>query len=1164
MLQVKNVKKQYRTGNLVQKALDGVSLNLRDNEFVAILGPSGSGKTTLLNVIGGLDRYDSGELIINGLTTKKYKDSDWDYYRNHTIGFVFQSYNLIPHQTLLANVELALTISGISGSERKHRALKALESVGLKEQAHKKPNQLSGGQMQRVAIARALVNDPDIVLADEPTGALDSETSVQVMNLLQEVAKDRLVVMVTHNPELAEQYATRIVTIKDGKLINDTNPYNIPKEQLEEGIVKKTGKSSMSFKTALSLSFNNLLTKKARTFLVSAAGSIGIIGIALIMSLSTGANAYIASIEQEAMAEYPLQITSVGYNLASIMTNVSSSLIENAEGAQNAGTKDDDTVKVVDTISSMFSGMSDNDLKSLKKYLESGESNIDTFARSIRYSYAVTPSIYQPEDDGYYKIYPSSTSASSTAMTTGTGGAFNELPADATLYEDQYMLRAGHWPQNSHECVLVLTDGGMVTDTLMYTLGFRDRTEMQEMMQAMQSGQNVELKEYDETYSYDSFLGLSFKVISPSLTYQYDAEHNVYTSFENDREKMQTLLNEQEDMVISGIVQPVPDSDTVMLQTGIYYPASLTLELMDEAQNSDVVKAQLDNPDINVFTGKSFTDENAADSFSMEDLFTVDETALQEAFSIDTSALNVDPSSMNFDLSNIDTSSMIDPSALSSVMPSLSSSDIQTIIDAANITISEEQLSNLFNTLIKGYDTSTIEQYSTGLLEYLKSEEGKTILCEFVSSLISDEASAVLSPEALQKMAEVIMQDYAEFAMTQPDPTDFETNIAAYMQTEEAQNLFQQQSDKIVSALVSIEITEEDLTNFISSLSSGYDAYAKAHGYVDSNAIVSSFENYLNSEAVQQTIKDTVSSMVDTNGIAKAMTNVLQSSMSSFTNTLSTQISTATSSILQQVSAQLTSSMQNMMGSLSTNMQSMFNIDPEAFANVIKVNMSANEIAEMMSSLMNNTESSYKTNLTTLGYADEDAPEEIDIYPVDFAAKGEITNILDTYNENMQNSGQEDKVIIYADLVAAMMSSVTTIVDTISYVLIAFVAISLIVSSIMIGVITYISVLERRKEIGILRALGASKHNVAQVFNAETFITGLLAGAIGVGVSWLLLIPGNAIIHAIAGNTEINAILPIPNAIALVLLSILLTIIAGLLPSRKAANSDPVTALRTE
>ena len=868
--------------------------------------------------------------------------------------------------------------------------------------------------------------------------------------------------------------------------------------------------------------------------------------------------------EQEAMAEYPLQITSVGYNLASIMTNVSSSLIENAEGAQNANTKDDDTVKVVDTISSMFSGMSDNDLKSLKKYLESGESNIDTFARSIRYSYAVTPSIYQPEDDGYYKIYPSSTSASSTAMTTGTGGAFNELPADATLYEDQYMLRAGHWPQNSHECVLVLTDGGMVTDTLMYTLGFRDRTEMQEMMQAMQSGQNVELKEYDETYSYDSFLGLSFKVISPSLTYQYDEEHNVYTSFENDKEKMKALLNEQEDMVISGIVQPVPDSDTVMLQTGIYYPASLTLELMDEAQNSDVVKAQLDNPDINVFTGKSFTDENAADSFSMEDLFTVDETALQEAFSIDPSALNVDPSSMNFDLSNIDTSSMIDPSALSSVMPSLSSGDIQTIIDAANITISTEQLSNLFNTLIKGYDTSTIEQYSAGVLEYLKSEEGKTILCDFVSSLISDEASAVLSPKALQKMVEAIMQDYAEFAMTQPDPTDFETNIAAYMQTEEAQNLFQQQSDKIVSALVSIEITEEDLTNFISSLSTGYDAYAKAHGYVDSNAIVSSFENYLNSETVQETIKETVSSMVDTNGIANAMTNVLQSSMSSFINTLSTQISTATSSILQQVSAQLTTSMQNMMGSLSTNMQSMFNIDPEAFANVIKVNMSANEIAEMMSSLMNNTESSYKTNLTTLGYADEDAPEEIDIYPVNFAAKGEITNILDTYNENMQNSGQEDKVIIYADLVAAMMSSVTTIVDTISYVLIAFVAISLIVSSIMIGVITYISVLERRKEIGILRALGASKHNVAQVFNAETFITGLLAGAIGVGVSWLLLIPGNAIIHAIAGNTEINAILPIPNAIALVLLSILLTIIAGLLPSRKAANSDPVTALRTE
>lgn len=1164
MLQVKNVKKQYRTGSLVQKALDGVSLNLRDNEFVAILGPSGSGKTTLLNVIGGLDRYDSGELIINGLTTKKYKDSDWDYYRNHTIGFVFQSYNLIPHQTLLANVELALTISGISGSERRQRALDALDAVGLKEQAHKKPNQLSGGQMQRVAIARALVNDPDIVLADEPTGALDSETSVQVMNLLKQVAKDRLVVMVTHNPELAEQYATRIVTIKDGLLINDTNPYIIPKEELEEGVVRKTGKSSMSFKTALSLSFNNLLTKKARTFLVSAAGSIGIIGIALIMSLSTGANAYIASIEQEAMAEYPLQITSVGYNLSSIMSNVSSSIIANAEGAENAGNKDDDTVKVVDTISSMFSGMSDNDLKSLKTYLESDASNIDTYARSIRYSYDVTPSIYQKEDDGYYKVYPSGSSQSSTAMTAGTGGAFNELPSDASLYEDQYMVRAGHWPTNSHECVLVLTDGGMVTDTLMYTLGFRDRTEMQEMMQAMQSGQNVDIKEYDETYSYDTFLGLSFKVISPSLTYQSDETHNVYTSFENDKEKMNALLDGQEDMVISGIVQPVPDSDTLMLQTGIYYPASLTLELMEEAADSAVVKAQLDNPEINVFTGKSFTDENAAESFSMEDLFTVDETALEEAFSIDTSALQMDPSAMNIDFSTINTGNMIDPSALQEALPTLSGSDIETIIDAANISISTEQLATLFNTLLEGYDPSTIEQYSAGVLEYLQSEEGKAILCDFVSGLIDDEAAAVLSPEALQQMVEAIMQDYAQFALTQPDPSDFETNFALYLQTEEAQNLFRQQSDTIVSALVSIEISEEDLTNLITSLSNGYDTYAKAHGYVDSAAIVSSFDTYLNSEEVQQTITNTVSSMVDTDGIADAMTGVLQSSMTSFTNTLAAQISTATTTILQHVSGQLTASMGTLMNTLSTNMQSMFNINPDAFANIIKVNMSANEIAEMMSSLMNNTESSYTTNLSALGYADEASPTEIDIYPVDFAAKGEITNILDAYNENMQNSGQEDKVIIYADLVAAMMSSVTTIVDTISYVLIAFVAISLIVSSIMIGVITYISVLERRKEIGILRALGASRHNVAQVFNAETFITGLLAGAIGVGVSWLLLIPGNAIIHAIAGNTEINAILPIPNAIALVLLSIILTIIAGLLPSRKAANSDPVTALRTE
>lgn len=1165
MLQIRNIRKKYQTGDLVQQALDGVSLNLRDCEFVAILGPSGSGKTTLLNVIGGLDRYDSGELIINGLTTKKYRDADWDYYRNHTIGFVFQSYNLIPHQTLLANVELALTISGVSGAERRARALKALDEVGLKEQAHKKPNQLSGGQMQRVAIARALVNNPDIVLADEPTGALDSETSVQVMNLLREVAKSRLVVMVTHNPELARQYATRTVTIRDGKLIQDTDPYVLKKEEEQEGIVRRTGRSSMSFRTALSLSFNNLLTKKARTLLVSAAGSIGIIGIALIMSLSSGANAYIASIEKEAMAEYPLQITSVGYNLASIMLNVSSDIQANAAGSS------DGSVGVVDTISSMFSGMSDNDLKSLKQYLESGSSDIDDYARSIRYIYGVTPVIYQVEENGYTKVNPSgfsfstsSSSSSSSMMMAGTSGSFYELPTDSSLYAGQYDVRAGRWPQNSRECVLVLTDGGMVTDTLLYTLGFRDRAEMKSMMEALQSGKNVDIREDDSVYTYDSFLGIRFRAVSAASFYRYDEANNVYTSFENDTAQRDALLDSRDDLTIVGVVQPSADADTAILTTGIYYDAALTEEIMQEAADSSAVKAQLADPDVNIFTGKAFSDENAADSFSMENLFQVDTDALAAAFSYNPSALSTDTSALQPDFSAIRTDGLIDLSALAAAMPSVSEQDIAEIISAAKISITEEQLTDLFHTLAEGYDASTLTAYADGMQAYLKTDEAKAILEDFISRIMEQEAADVLQPDSLAGMMEDVMAGYPAFAAGQEDPSDFSTNLKAYLAQEDTSALLGTHSQELLQAIADLDISEEDLTGLMTSLSDGYAAYAAENGLPTTEDLTDSFSAYLGSSEVQQIIRDAVAGMIDTDGLSEAFTRVLQSSMSSFTSALSAQISSGMQNIMQQVAVQLQNAMVRMMSSMTADLGSMFRIDADAFASAIKVSMSASDLQSLLSSLMNNSTSSYASNLESLGYADPDSPEEIDIYPVDFDAKQEITSILDTYNQSMRDSGQDDKVIIYTDLVAAMMSSVTTIVDTISYVLIAFVAISLIVSSIMIGVITYISVLERRKEIGILRALGASKHNVAQVFNAETFITGLLAGSIGVITACLILIPANAVIHAIAGNSDINAYLPVPAAAGLIVLSVILTIIAGLLPSRKAAESDPVTALRTE
>ena len=528
MLQIKNISKTYKTGNLVQRALDDVSLNLRDNEFVAILGPSGSGKTTLLNIIGGLDRYDSGDLIINGISTKKYKDRDWDSYRNHTVGFVFQSYNLIPHQTVLANVELALTISGISGKERRERAIKALEEVGLGEQIHKKPNQMSGGQMQRVSLARALVNNPDILLADEPTGALDSETSIQVMDLLKEVAKDRLVVMVTHNPELAYQYATRIVKVKDGKLLEDSDPYEIPEGEAPEPVHKNMGKSSMSFLTALSLSFNNLKTKKARTILVSFAGSIGIIGIAMILSLSHGVNKYIEDMEEKTMSEYPLQITKTTTNMMSMSEDMMSS---------KKATSTDNKVREMQILTQMVSGTEYNDLKSLKTYLESGQSDIKNQTKAIEYDYGITPQIYLQEDNGdVRKVCPDQTLSSLTGSSSmmlammGSSGMeqFHALPENEALYKDQYDVKAGHWPENDHECVVILTQNGQLYDMTLYSLGLKSGEELDKILEAVKEDQSVEINEEPGTYDYNDFLGITLKLVNASDYYVYDDEFSVW------------------------------------------------------------------------------------------------------------------------------------------------------------------------------------------------------------------------------------------------------------------------------------------------------------------------------------------------------------------------------------------------------------------------------------------------------------------------------------------------------------------------------------------------------------------------------------------------------------------------------------------------------------
>lgn len=1148
MLQIKNIKKQYKTGNLVQQALNDVSVNFRDNEFVAILGPSGSGKTTLLNVIGGLDRYDSGELIINSVTTKKYSDSDWDYYRNHTIGFVFQSYNLIPHQSVLANVELALTISGISGSEKKQRAMQALKSVGLQEQMHKKPAQMSGGQMQRVAIARALVNDPDIVLADEPTGALDSETSVQVMDLLKEVAKDRLVIMVTHNPDLAKQYATRIVTIKDGKILEDTNPYIVN----EDAPVKteKTGKSSMSFLTALSLSFNNLRTKLTRTLLVAIAGSIGIIGIGLIMALSTGVNAYINDTEKEAMSEYPLQITSVGFDMSSMMSNVSGQVQQDKLQAKQE--KTDTTITVVDTISSMFKGMNTNDLKSLKAYLQSGESDIEQSARSIEYIYDITPQIFQQESDGVHKVSPSNfynyTSMSSMMGTsTSSSSSFFALPSDEDLYTSQYTLEEGHWPENENEAILILSSGGSVPDTLLYALGLRDRNEMTSMMNALRQNKTYQIKEDNTTYTYSDFLNREFKVLSSSDYYSYDENQKIYTSHEDNSNYIASLMNSAIPLKITGIARPSDSSNSAMLSTGIGYSSKLTKALMERSKNSDVVKAQLADSSINVFTGTAFSEEKETASFKLDNLFSFDSNAFASAFSMDSASL---PSM------DIDTSKLLDMNALSSTLPSFTSDDLMSL--TKDVTITQENLSELLQTLYKGFmedenNSKVLNLYITGLQQYMMdpSSDAQTILKDFIQKKLADQLPQELTPEGLQEIAQAFLQDYNDWLNANKIPnTEYQDHIEEYLNSEQGKNFFKNQSNIILQKILDISISSEDLQQLAKDLSEGYTIYAQQNQLTTLDDVTKQLQLYLDTQS------PVINKYIETNvtgPVASSFTNLLQTKMMSFTNSFSSQLSSSMSYI-----------MGSMTSAISDMMSSAFNIDPPAFANAFQMNMTAEDLQDMMTSFASASTSSYASNLSTLGYADEDTPSEIDIYPKDFNTKENINSILSSYNQNMKDTDQKEKVIIYTDLVATMLSSVTTIVNTLSYVLIAFVGISLVVSSIMIGVITYISVLERRKEIGVLRALGASKHNITQVFNAETVITGGLAGVFGVGLANLLLIPTNMIVHMIADNTKINASLPVNNALGLILLSTALTVLAGLIPAKKAAKSDPVIALRSE
>ena len=1254
MLQIKDIHKEYRTGNLVQRALDGVSLSLRDNEFVAILGPSGSGKTTLLNIIGGLDRYDSGDLIINGISTKKYKDRDWDSYRNHTIGFVFQSYNLIPHQTVLANVELALTISGVSKSERRRRAKEALEKVGLGAQIHKKPSQMSGGQMQRVAIARALVNDPEILLADEPTGALDSDTSVQVMDLLQEVAKERLVVMVTHNPELAQLYATRIVTVKDGRILSDTDPFVIDSESMAPPVHKNMGKSSMSFFTALSLSFQNLKTKKARTLLTSFAGSIGIIGIALILSISNGVDKYITNMEEETLSEYPLQIQSTGVDLTSMMMGAATAQSEKKDGE----------VGVAQMVTNMFSKMNSNDLESLKAYLDSNESSISQYANSVECTYSVSPQIFLENGKNIRQVNPDksfsamglgSGSSNSIMSSTMSTDVFHEMPEDADLYKNQYDVKAGRWPENYKECVLVLTSQGDISDFLQYTLGLRDGKELDDMVQKFMAEEAVETPENEGPYTYDEILGKKFKLVNSTDYYEYDEEYKVWKDKSDNSSYMKKLVKNGEDLTIVGIVQPVEGATASMLTAGICYTPELTRHVIEKAASSEIVKQQLVDEKINVFTGEEFgKEDNENSKFDMESLFSINADALQEAFQIDLSGFNMDLSSLsglssglnvempdmsdmsalagniNLDESSmpdlskliklddldLDLSHMIDPEEILKSLPEDQVPDMSQALKSVKFDFTEEKVTALLKDVLTGYQESIkdkpeadMDKMQAALKQYLTSREMNERLCKDLQELVKNNVNVDMSSEKLIAVAVGLMNQYQEYAKANGITQTDVASILAFLSQGEIQQQIKEEAENLVKNSVTVNITTKQIQDLLlQDVVAAYPEYARNNSLPDPANLGTYFLEYMQTEDGQNRLMNGLMTLVDTSEVqtqfSQAMETYMKAMMTSFTDAITKGIESKFTEIMEQVEKQLTkgiqTAMEQMMGNISSsmqeamqsvmasvsssltsamsqamsglgglgssmgNMEDALSIDPEAFAKAIQMNMNEDDLSELMMSLLSSENSSYDGNLKKLGYADLNVPGGINIYPKDFESKSEIVGILDQYNADMEAAGEDEKVITYTDLVGTLMSSVTDIVNIISYVLVAFVAISLVVSSIMIGVITYISVLERKKEIGILRAIGASRHNVSQVFNAETFIIGFCAGAMGIGITLLLLIPANSIIRSLADGVNVKAALPPVAAVVLIGLSVVLTLLGGLIPSRKAAKSDPVTALRTD
>ena len=1087
MIEIRDIRKSYKTGDFVQRALDGVSITFRESEFVAVLGPSGSGKTTFLNILGGFDHADSGDIVVNGVSTKDYSDADWDTYRNHRIGFVFQSYNLIPHQTILQNVELALTLAGVSRSERRERARAALERVGLGDHVDKRPAQLSGGQMQRVAIARALVNDPEIVLADEPTGALDTETGIQVMNLLAEVARDRLVIMVTHNPQLAEDYATRIVRIKDGQVVDDTRPVTDAEcERLaaaEVGSEQPHRRSSMSFLTALALSANNLMTKKGRTFMTAFAGSIGIIGIAAILALSNGVNDYIARVEQDTLSSYPLSIAKQSYDLSGMLGEARSG---DDSGDVTDASQVDATQPIPEAtvLRDMFASVKSNDMTSFKAWLDAGGDGISDDVSAIQYDYGISPIVYTSGADGAdpVKLSPNSmtqaygggaSSGAMAGMMMGTGSAFSEMIDDQDLLDSQYDVVAGRWASAPDEAVLVLSQTGKISDYTLYSIGVLDIDEMNDLVSsALSADGNVETPDTAVDFTYDDALNTSFKILSPSDAYKKNDETGGWTDMSNDADFMAGQVAGGLDLKIVGVVKPNGSSSANALSSGVNYTHGLTEELMARAASSQVVQQQLANPDVDVFTGKTFDElqDESKKGMDLSSMFSVDQAALQRAFSFDASALNLhgfDLSGLDVGNVQIDLSGVADGIDVEKIMAGAPALDLSGAIDGSLDPDQLEQLSQLANQLLNGF---------------LSSQQFRDVLNEYLAN-----PSAGLDA---QKLADA---------------------FTAYVAADEGAQQIVAQLRAAVGTVIA--------------------------------------------DRLQKVLADYVQ-----NSLAPYLQGVVEQ--------LVAQVSQG---IMASVSAQLQQGLANSMGQLmgglssqiASGMQNAFHVDASAFASAIQFNMDADDLTSLMTNYANASRLTYDNNLATLGYADEEDPQSVKIYPVDFEAKERVLSHIDAYNDAAKAAGDDDRAISYTDYMGVMMGSVTDIVNMISLVLIAFVSISLVVSSIMIGIITYISVLERKKEIGILRAMGASKGNIANVFNAETFIEGLIAGVLAIAVVMLVSFPVNAWVLA-DYNVENIMSLPPAAAVILICISVLLTVVAGVIPSVGASRRDPVEALRSE